>query len=226
MFSIVTTLFHSISLSILVYGYNSLHTMSIDEWIRSQYGGHFQYLTIQGLIIAGITMAASVALDLFPSSKALLAFKRALFMIAMPLATVISTVYWSLLLLVPTMILQESGKFSDHPVSANIAKLALVRIPLSVDLSLHLAPGVSLLVDFFVFERKYSQKEARRVAPAIALAYTILYGIWVEHCANHNQGMFPYPFLTMSPPTGRLAIYAAAGLFAFLSFKMLNHLHE
>ncbi|KAF9264778.1 hypothetical protein L218DRAFT_1076233 [Marasmius fiardii PR-910] len=225
--TVITTLFHSIALSIMIYGYKGLHTMSIDEWIRSQYGGHFQYLTIQGLIIAGVTMAASVMLDLFPSSKVLLVFKRVVFMIAMPLATVISTVYWFLLLLVPAMILQESGQFSDdRAVSENIEKLALVRIPLSVDLSLHLAPGVSLLVDFFVFEKKYGQKEVKLIAPVIALTYTVFYATWVEHCAEKNNGMFPYPFLTINPPTIRSVIYAGAGLFAFLSFTMLNRLHK
>ncbi|KAL0573273.1 hypothetical protein V5O48_008680 [Marasmius crinis-equi] len=220
--------------------------MSIDEWISSQYGGHFQYLTIQGLVIAGVTMASSVLLDLFPSSKAILTFKRALFMIAMPLAAVISSVYWMLLLLDPSLILQEGEPLTGDPlVNESIEKLVLVRIPLPVDLSLHLAPAVSLLLDFFVLEKKFEPREVKYTAPLVALAYTVFYGAWVEHCAKRNDGLCeinsyrrvaatsndfdppdPYPFLTLNPFSIRLVIYAGAGLFSYLSFAGLNRLHK
>jgi hypothetical protein len=45
-------LLHSVSVAIVTYGFNSLDKMSIDEWIRSQYGGHYQYLTIQGCVLS------------------------------------------------------------------------------------------------------------------------------------------------------------------------------
>ncbi|KAJ8078675.1 hypothetical protein PM082_012958 [Marasmius tenuissimus] len=226
-FPVARTLFHSVAVSVMIYGYRSLHTMSIDEWIRSQYGGHFQYLTIQGLVIAGATMASSVLLDLFPSSKNLKVLKRAIFMIAMPLAAVISCVYWSLLLLDPSMILQEGKPLTDDPlVNESLEKLVLVRLPVSVDLALHLSPALSLLVDFFVLEERYKPGEVKYSAPGMTLAYTVLYGLWVEHCAKHNNGLYPYPFLTLNPLSIRVAIYAAAGTFAYLSFTILNRLHK
>ncbi|KAK7043591.1 hypothetical protein VNI00_008202 [Paramarasmius palmivorus] len=187
-FSMPRFLLHSVAVAIMTYGFNSLDKMSIDEWIRSQYGGHYQYLTIQGLIIAGITMAVGVASDLLPSVKGLVAIKRALFMIAMPLAAVISCVYWALLTLSPDLILQGAEKMIDDPeVASSVEKLALVRIPLPVDLSLHMAPGVALIADFFLFERKFTSKEVAW-GPLVAGAYTAFYGWWVEHCSKHNAG--------------------------------------
>ncbi|ESK96844.1 conserved fungal protein [Moniliophthora roreri MCA 2997] len=225
-FSLGPFLLHSVAVSIMYYGFSSLDQMPIDGWIRSQYGGHYQYLTIQGLIIAGVAMAIGVASDLLPSVKALATIKRAFFMIAMPLAAVISCVYWALLTLSPELILQASEEMIDDPdVLSSVEKLALIRLPFRVDFSLHMAPGVSLLLDFFLFERKYAVKEVA-YGPLVAGAYTVFYGWWVEHCAEYNNGNFPYPFLTISPFNIRCAIYFAAGTFSFLSFYFVNRLHK
>lgn len=42
--------FHGAAASIMNYGYKSLKGLDIDTYIRGQYGGHLQYLTIQGLV--------------------------------------------------------------------------------------------------------------------------------------------------------------------------------
>ena len=92
------------------------------------------------------------------------------------------------------MILQEGKPISDNAlVNESLEKLVLVRIPLPVDLALHLSPAVSLLVDFFVFEEGYKPSEVKYSAPSITLAYTVLYGLWVEHCAKHNDGLCEQP---------------------------------
>lgn len=67
----------------MYYGFNQLHTLEIDEWISQQKGGHFQYLTNQGLVLAGITMVLSFLADLMPL-RPLRRLKRSLLIIALP----------------------------------------------------------------------------------------------------------------------------------------------
>ena len=62
----------------------------------------------------------------------------------------------------------------------------LVRIPLSLDLSLHAIPGVALLLDFFLFEVKYSKRYARYGGAIVAAVSGIWYASWVEYCASYN----------------------------------------
>ncbi|KAJ7343595.1 FAR-17a/AIG1-like protein [Mycena albidolilacea] len=204
---------HVGAISAMSYGYNALHGLGINTWISSQYGGHFQYLTIQGLAVAWLTMVVGLLEDFFPSIKGVRAVKRGLFIVALPVATVISSIYWTLLLCAPNLILQEMPS-GESPVW----------LPLRIDLSLHAVPCVALLADFMIFERKYGRKAIQYVAPALSLLCTLWYGWWVEYCASMN-GTFPYPFLTLNPFEIRLRIYAGAGAVACLSFYALNALH-
>ncbi|KAF7978151.1 hypothetical protein HWV62_17484 [Athelia sp. TMB] len=137
----------------------------------------------------------------------------------MPLAVVISSIYWSLLLLFPSLILQKNP--NSEPSSSGDA---LMRIPVSVDLSLHAAPGLALLADFMLFQRKFSKTEVRYVAPVIVALSAGWYGWWVEYCASFN-GTFPYPFLTENPFNVRVGIYGGAATLALVSFWIINALH-
>ncbi|TDL27363.1 hypothetical protein BD410DRAFT_782456 [Rickenella mellea] len=205
----------------MAWGYLGLNSLPLDAWIKKQKGGHFQYLTIQGLAIAWLTMMASLACDLFPSNSGIRRFKRALFMIALPLAVVISTIYWTLITLLPSLILQADQTQSE-PTSA-APELSLMRIPLRVDLALHATPALTLLANFFLFETRYSIAETKYPAAIVTTLYGIFYALWVEYCAKHN-GHFPYPFLE-HPLRGRLLVYSGASLLALLSFRAINSMH-
>lgn len=62
-------LLHSSATATMIYGYNGLNNLPvISKFINEQYGGHFQYLTIQCLFIAIATTSSGLALDLFPSA--------------------------------------------------------------------------------------------------------------------------------------------------------------
>ncbi|OCH95044.1 hypothetical protein OBBRIDRAFT_788778 [Obba rivulosa] len=221
-FKIWQTTTHAIALAIMTYGFASLGTLPADEWIRRQKGGHFQFLTIQGLVVALLTMAVALAADFLPSLNALKFLKRTLFMIAMPLAVVISSIYWTLLTVMPHLILRPDLGPTTPTSSATVP--ALQRIPLKMDLALHAAPAISLLVDFLLFERKYPRLQARYGAIVVTAIAGIWYACWVEYCAQYN-GVFPYPFLTHNPFNIRVAIYAGASGLALVSFWMLNTLH-
>ncbi|KAJ3881012.1 FAR-17a/AIG1-like protein [Lentinula edodes] len=215
-------LLHSAAAAIMISGYRNLTKLPINAFINTQYGGHLQYLTIQGLFITCATTLISLSMDLFPSVNALKPLKRILLIIAMPLSITISSIYWPLLLLATQLILQNG---SGEPSSSPHAPQPLLRIPLPMDLSLHAVPALTLLVDFLLFEKKYTRKEIRYGGTGISVVYTVFYAWWVERCAGFNGGRFPYPFLTDNPFEIRLAIYVGAGMLAFSSFWLINRVH-
>lgn len=45
---ILKATFHAAAAGVMAFGFHSLQKLPIDRWIRDQYGGHFQFLTIQG----------------------------------------------------------------------------------------------------------------------------------------------------------------------------------
>ena len=98
---------------------------------------------------------------------------------------VISSIYWTLLLFFPTLILRasESGKLS---ATSSQQMPQLLRIPLSLDLALHAAPGTALLLDFFLFEAKYPKRQARYGGAVVAAIAGVWYAAWVEYCASYN----------------------------------------
>jgi len=212
-------LLHGSAAAIMAYGYNSLGSLAIDTWIKSQTGGHFQFLTIQGLSVAWLTMVMSLAADLFPSSVAIKKVKRVLLMTALPLAVVISSIYWTLILMFPSLILQTDP---NNKLSSSTG--ALMWLPLPVDLALHVVPALALCADFMLLESKFSKNEARYGAPLVISLAAVWYASWVEYCASSN-GTFPYPFLTENPFEIRVGIYITATTLALLYFWTLNALH-
>ncbi|KAL1662352.1 FAR-17a/AIG1-like protein [Schizophyllum commune] len=224
MVNILAALLHAPSAAIMAWGYNSLRDLPLDKFIRTQYGGHLRFLTIQGLAAAFLTMVLSLLVDLFPSAPGIRTIKRAVMMVSLPVSIVVSSIYWTLLSVAPFLLLAEDP--GEATPSSSSEMLALMRIPLNMDLALHAVPAVTLLIDFLVFERKYSAGAVRYGAPLAVVLSTVGYGSWAEHCAKYTDGVFPYPFLTASPFWGRVCIYAGAGAIAYFSFLGLNKLHR
>ncbi|EKM55482.1 uncharacterized protein PHACADRAFT_256130 [Phanerochaete carnosa HHB-10118-sp] len=208
----------------MTYAWFELDSLPHSTLVQQQKGGHFQFLTIQGLVVAWLTMVLSLSADVFPSIKAIRKVKRALFMIAMPLAAVISAIYWGLILFMPHLILRASEKEEWQPATATSDLPGLLRVPIKLDLALHAIPGTALIFDFFLFEVKYAKNTARYGGAVIATLAGIWYSCWVEYCASYNK-IFPYPFLTFNPFPIRVAIYFAASSFSYLVFQVLNWVH-
>ena len=155
------------------------------------------------------------------------------------LSVVVSSIYWTLLSLSPTLILQSI----PHP---NLANSVPFQLPLSVDLALHASPVLTLVIDFVLFETKYGN-DTLSIAPLVLSTFAIWYGSWVEHCAKNNNGtcMFsqfklanaltlklcsspftvPYPFLEKSSLNHRLMIYTGAAVLGYSAFLTINGLH-
>ncbi|KAF9227510.1 hypothetical protein BS17DRAFT_725754 [Gyrodon lividus] len=217
---VLAFVFHATAATIMAWGWFNIQNQPTQAWIKTQKGGHLQFLTIQGLAGAWLCMVLSVFCDLLPSVALVRRVKRALLMIALPLAFVISTIYWSLFLLFPTLILRPETPEDSEPTSSSAAP-KLMRIPLETDLALHATPFTTLLIDFFLFERKFTKGQTNKGAPAVVLVYGIWYASLVEYCATFNK-VFPYPFLTHSPFGIRVMIYTTVAGLALGCLRVLN----
>lgn len=105
-------------------------------------------------------------------------------MLALPLAAVISLIYWTLMLFIPELILMPSLGVAEPTSSSAVPKL--LRLPLSTDLALHAVPAISLILDFVWFEKKYGSMEANMGAPLVTVLAAVWYATWVEYCASFN----------------------------------------
>lgn len=230
-------LLHSVGAATMLYGYKSLGRLgNFDEWIRSQYGGHSQYLTIDGLFCAIFVMLLGLLGDLFPPQKPhsksvdreasnlvsrLTQLKRLVLLVALPVSVVVATVYWLMILFMPHLMLSDA--LATEPTV--MGEKTLFRIPLDIDLALHGFPGPFLLLDFFLYEEKFSKTTMDQYAPVLATLVSVFYASWVEYCASYNN-IFPYPFLTLSPLPGRIAIYIGCTVFAVTMVRFVNWLHR
>lgn len=225
----VPAVVHTVALHVLTYGYFTLANMDTptDTWIRTQKGGHWQFLTVQALIAAMITFALSVLADFLPRSRAIVRAKRLTTMVALPTAVVVSGIYWSLILFAPSLILPPPPptSFSSSPkASDSNSPLNLVWIPLHVDLTVHLLPALFLIADFYLLEEKYTKRDVNTYGPIMTLLFGGWYVGWVEWLALYNH-RYPYPFLNV-PTAPRSAIYIGAAVGGYLAFRGLNALHH
>ncbi len=102
----------------------------------------------------------------------------------MQLSIVISVIYWTLLLIMPHMILMgppgETVPTSSHTVPE------FERLPLHTDLALHAAPAISLILDFYAWEPKYPKFASQYGSLIVAAVLGTWYACWVEYCASYN----------------------------------------
>lgn len=86
----------------------------------------------------------------------------------------------------PSLILKPQENGGLNPSASAEASDDLIRVPLYLDLALHAVPGTVLLIDFLLFERKYTKGYARYGGAVVAILAGTWYGWWVEYCASFN----------------------------------------
>lgn len=219
--------FQSIAAAVMLNGFKGLEHLGITSFIEKQYGGHYQYLTNWGLMLAIATTVSGAISDMLPGIKVLKTIKRSFLLVALPLALTISTIYWGLLLAAPSLILPPKVRSTTQPGEPSSSDDApeLFRIPLWIDISLHLVPAVVLAIEFFVREKRYKAPMSTVGALIACGILSASYTVWVEHAASIN-GRFPYPFLPLDSLPTRVAIYIGSTFFAFGAFKVINGLHR
>ncbi|KAI5997372.1 FAR-17a/AIG1-like protein-domain-containing protein [Pisolithus albus] len=175
---------------------------------------------------------------MFPSTRRYLhPLKRALTMVFLPVSLrltrrtsttmrhsqmdfVVTSVYWSLRMFAPSLILLPTEASS----TPSLPPRGLMRLPLPIDLAMHLAPFVSLLIDFALFEPKFSSRQMA-IAPIVMITYATVYAGALERFAALND-FFPYPFLDVSSLPIRIAIYAGASCVGLGCLAFLNRMHS
>ncbi|KAJ9102343.1 hypothetical protein QFC21_002743 [Naganishia friedmannii] len=238
---ITGVIFHVVSAAVMVNGFKALLQLGMTEWINTQgfkpkssiltfvslYLGHFQFLTIDGLWLTIVTCLLGGLGEMLPGVSILRTIKRAFLLIALPVELTISTIYWGLILLAPSLIVPDMASFNNDttgPPSSSSEAPQLLRIPTWIDVSIHGVPAIVLVIDFFIREKKYRAPVSTWGAIILSAIAGLAYSIWVEHCAAYND-RFPYPFLPADSFPARIAIYAGATFFAYAAFKLINGLH-
>ncbi|ODN73543.1 hypothetical protein L202_08042 [Cryptococcus amylolentus CBS 6039] len=213
---------------VMLYGFQAMRAWTVfGDVMSNQYGGFWQYLTILGLTISGATMLLAGVQDLLPNIHLIRLIKRTLLLIALPVEFIITSIYWSLIIFAPHLMLPPTDPDAAQGApSSSTAEPTLFRIPLWMDMSMHLLPGIALVFEFFLLETKYRPPFSTSVAFLLASAFGTSYGFWVEHCAEQNGGVFPYPFLTILPLGGRVGVYVGATGVAWAVFRGLNWVHK
>lgn len=118
---------------------------------------------------------------------------------SLQLAFVISSIYWPLMLFFPHLIMRS---MDEQPLPGALPQL--MRLPLATDLALHALPLFTLLIDFFVFQPKFSKIHVHKVAPIALVVFTVWYVSFVEYCAAFNGSCESLIVrTTQRPHTGR-----------------------
>ncbi|KIJ68881.1 hypothetical protein HYDPIDRAFT_23759 [Hydnomerulius pinastri MD-312] len=230
----------------MTWGWRSLNKLESHELVRKQRGGHLQYLTTQGLALAWLCMILSMIRDLrLYSGEFISLFKldyinRVLLMIALPQTVSMTVFYCFLTRFFPDVLSSEAPAEADTSsdpgaradegeetplLLPSIHSTGVARIPVLTDLALHLVPLLALLIDFFVFEGRYTPRKIRIVAPIAIAVYGLGYVGLVEFCVRRN-GVFPYPFLTKNRLGVRLLIYIAIAGLVWDALWLLNMMHR
>ncbi|OAL34401.1 hypothetical protein AYO20_06244 [Fonsecaea nubica] len=184
-----SALLHSIGLASFAYSFNWLSTHP--NHINSAYGWHFQYLTIIGLTLATGTFILGLLADLTLSPK-LFAAKNVLSMCSAPMEVLVSTLYWGLRAIDPTLVVPKE-----------------LELPLAPDVGFHLTPSALLLVDLLLFSPPWTIT----ALPAILLSTVIafLYWFWIELCYSYN-GFYPYPLFALLDQTQRVGLFGMSAV--------------
>jgi len=215
---------HVFTAGAILNGYVSLQGLTTGKVVEPQYGGFAQYLTIIGLFTTITYMLVAALSDLLPAVEATHRIKRGFLLFVMPIELVVTIFYWTMTALSPQLMFPTEGEYFDEEPSSLPSADLLFRIPLWMDLTLHLLPSVALLGDFFVWEKRFNPPASTIGATLLAIVFALSYTSWIEHTATINK-QFPYPFLTMMDFPGRVALYVALTLGGLGIFWGLNRLH-
>lgn len=142
---------HLLALAAFTYAFKSLDGLSDISGINieGQFGGHYQFLTNLGLWISRLGMILALLCDVLPRVQRLKTLKMSVCVAALPVETLITMLYWSIVNINPDLMVPPR-KVADPDNPAQFI-WQTVRIPLTIDLSLHAAPALFLLVDYLFF---------------------------------------------------------------------------
>lgn len=197
------------------------------EWIADSKCGQSQFLTIISIIASMVAMALALLADI-PGLKSLRKLQRPLLAITLPVSCIVTLIYWSLLIFIPSLIIPAESVQLDPSLDLAGTPQVLpesTRLPLAHDFLLHVVPTAAQILDFLLFHRSYPKRTLSFSAPIVHAIAGICYAFFIEfHCSV--DGTYPYPFLAIAPSYVRIIIYVAATLLSIVSLRFLNGLHS
>lgn len=197
-----SALVHILGLASYSYSYNYL--IANPNHISQAYGWHFQYLTIIGLTLATTTFGLGLIADTTLSPR-VFAAKNVLSMCSAPMEVLISVLYWGLRAVDPELVVPKE-----------------LELPVSADVSFHLAPSVLLLVDILLLSPPWTITAVPAVVLSVAIAFA--YWFWIELCYSYN-GFYPYPLFGMLEQTQRVGLFTASALIMAANTMILKWLY-
>ncbi len=113
-------------------------------------------------------------------------------MTSAPLEVLISTLYWSLRLIDPALVVQPE-----------------LDLPLLPDLGFHAVPSLLLVIDLLFLSPPWTITALPAIGVSGVIAFA--YWFWIEVCYAHN-GFYPYPLFTMLNRSQRVGLFCGSAL--------------
>lgn len=203
----IITLIDFLSIVIGVYGFHgTILTLPLPPHLVD--AGHWQFLTNLSLVYSLAVFVVGFIAHISKSEK-LFKLKNNLHPIGLALESIVTMVYWPLRLFWLGLLVEDT---SVYP------------IPMPADLSIHLMPVVSLLIDYLVFMPRWTIRT--RTAFGMCCALTLAYWCLLEYLVDiENGSSYPYAFLNVPHNGLRALIFAVVGGSAFLQFLLMSKIY-
>ncbi|KAI5956390.1 hypothetical protein KGF54_000865 [Candida jiufengensis] len=171
--------------------------------------GQFQFLTNLSLIYSIITFVIGAIAHLF-KSEYLFLLKNDLHPIGLALESIVAGVYWPLRLFFLHLLTKDPSKF---------------KMPIITDLSIHLMPIVSLLIDYLIFMPKWTI--SINTALAFVVSFTTFYWFLLKNLIDVDKGgRYPYEFMNVEKESSRIIVFAVVGIVAFIQFLFMRQVYD
>lgn len=196
-----------VSVCIGTYGIIKVTNLQLPAHLEA--GGPWQFLTNLSLAYSLVVFIVGFLAHLI-KCKRLYAVKNYLHPIALALETIVAGIYWPLRLFFLHLLAKDPSKFN---------------LPLRVDLSIHLMPVVSLLIDYLVFMPKWTLS----AVGAFFNCFILTTGYWflLKSLVDFdNGGEYPYVFLNVENERLRMTIFSTVGIVAFVQFLVMRALYD
>lgn len=139
---------------------------------------------------------------------------------ALPVEALITILYWTIVSISPDLLVPPR-EVAD-PLNPGQVLLESVRPPIDIDVAMHALPAVFLTVDHLFLSAPFPKHIRPSLVSAMA---TLLYCLWIENCASHNDGNFPYPLITALNLPQRLCLYALCSTIMIGVLGLVRFLH-
>lgn len=197
-----------VSILIGLYGfYTSVFVIKLPPHLAQ--AGHGQFLTNLSLVYSLVVFAIGFLAHL-TASQTLFKLKNNLHPIGLALETIVAGVYWPLRLFFLHLLTKEPSKFN---------------FPLLTDLSVHLMPIVSLLIDYLVFMPKWTIEN--NTALSFIVAFMVFYWFLLKNLVDTANGAsYPYEFLDVGTDLYRVGVFGVVGMVAFSQFLFMKKVYD